>query len=87
MAQMCAMQLADQLKTRIDADAVIDVIDILTDDDQYLAANLDELTNGPVNPGESTALRNLKIAIEACFKDGMTQLDILSAVNKTVING
>jgi len=32
---MCAMQLADQLKARIDADAVIDVIEVLADDETY----------------------------------------------------
>jgi hypothetical protein len=84
MTFQCATQLAVQLKNQAETVAVVE---LLADDETYLPTSLEELTGGPVMPGESTALRNLKTAIEACFKDGMTQLDILSAVNKAVITG
>jgi hypothetical protein len=84
MAELCATQLAAQLKNQAET---VSVVELLADDETYLPTSVDELTNGLVKPGESAALRNLKNAIEQCFKDGMSQLEILSAVNKVVING
>jgi hypothetical protein len=84
MTQQCAKQLAAHMKNQAET---VTVVELLADDETYLPTSIDELTNGPVKPGESTALRNLKISIEACFRDGMSQLDILSVVNKAVING
>jgi hypothetical protein len=84
MTFQCATQLALQLKNQAET---VTVVELLADDETFLPTCLQELTGGPVTPGESAALRNLKTAIEACFKDGWPQLDILSAVNKAVLNG
>jgi hypothetical protein len=85
MTEQCAKELAAKL--RLSTKSTVTVIGVLADDDVYLPRYLEELNQGGPTPTEAepAGLRDLKIAIERCFKDGLSQLDILAAANKAVL--
>src|SRR6267378_8353711 len=71
MSQECAKALASQLKGTAQS---VQVVELLTDDDQYLPETLEELKS-PVD--EPPGITDLKSAVEHCLKSGMPGSEVL----------
>src|SRR5260221_6580682 len=65
ISQECAKALASQLKGTAQS---VQVVELLTDDDQYLPETLEELKSPVDEPPGITALRS---AVEYCLKSGL----------------
>lgn len=78
MTQECAKKLAAQLAYTAQA---IQVVELLTDDDQYLPENLEELKS-PVD--EPLGITALKSAVDHCLKSGMPGSEVLKRCESEV---
>jgi hypothetical protein len=86
MTQECATQLVAKLQNEFDE---VSAVELLTDDEQTVATNFIELgeEQPPVSAQQYNGIRDLKAAIELCFREGLGSLEILAAANKAVIQG
>ena len=78
MTEKCATLLAAQLKHTAQQ---VRVVELLTDDDQYLPETLDELKS-PVD--EPPGIRALKSAVKHCLQSGMPQSEVVDTCTSEV---
>jgi hypothetical protein len=78
MSQECAARLAAQLKG---VAQVIQVVEIIADDEQYLPESLEELKS-PVD--EPPGITDLKSAVAYCLKSGMSGSELLEITRSEV---
>ena len=80
MSQECAKALASQLKGTAQS---VQVVELLTDDDQYLPETLEELKS-PVD--EPLGITALKSAVKHCLQSGMPESEVVG-ICKTEVFG